>query len=50
MESRKMVLMNLFARAAGDPDIETDLWTQWGKVLGVGHIERVTLKHIHYRK
>ena len=29
-----MVLMNLFARAAGDPDIETDLWTQWGKVFG----------------
>ena len=31
MESRKMVVVNLFAGQEERPDIENRLWTQWGK-------------------
>ena len=41
MESRKMVLMNLFARQQWRQ--RTDLWTHREK--RVGRIERVALKH-----
>ena len=47
MESKKMVLMNLFAGQQRRQIQRTDLWTQWGKERE-GWIERVTLKHIHY--
>ena len=48
MESRKMILMNLFAEKECKTQIQrTDLWTQRGKVR-VGQIEKVALTYIHY--
>ena len=40
MESRKMVLMNLFPGWYGDADMENGLWTQCGREK-MGQIERV---------
>ena len=47
MESRKMVLMNLFAGRHGDADVENRLWTQWGKER-LGRIERVAWRRVPY--
>ena len=46
MESRKMVLMNLF-EAMETQTYKTDLWTQRGKER-VGPTQRIVRKHIHY--
>ena len=47
MESKKMVLMNLFAGQQGDADMENRLVDMEGKER-VGQIQRVALKQIHY--
>ena len=48
MESRKMVLMNLFVGLELETQMERmDLWIQQGKER-VGQIERVALTYIHY--
>ena len=47
MESRKMVLMNLFVGLELETQMERmDLWIQQGKER-VGQIERVALTYIH---
>ena len=46
MESRKMVLMNLFAGSSGDADIKNRLVDPVGE--GEGGTIRVALKHTHY--
>ena len=45
MESRRMVLVNLFAGSNGDADIENRLVDTVGKEM-VGQMKRVTWKHI----
>ena len=45
MESKKMVLMNLFAGQQRRQIQRTELWTQWGKER-VRCTERVTWKFI----
>ena len=40
MESRKMILMNLFAGKEWRHRCKMDLWTQWGKER-VGRMEKV---------
>ena len=46
MESRKMVLMNIFSGQDRDSELEKGLWTQWGKER-MGQIERVALFYIY---
>ena len=49
MESRKTVLMNLFAGSKGDTDTENTLTdTDVGRKEREGRIERVTLKDMYY--
>ena len=47
MESRKIVLMKLFAGQQWKQTQRTDLWTWWGRGRKdiVGCMERVTWKH-----
>ena len=47
MESRKIVLMNLFAGQNGDADIEDRLVDTAGNER-MGQMERVAWEHIHY--
>ena len=48
MESRKMILMNLFAEKECKTQIQrTDLWTQWEKER-VRRMEKVTSIYTHY--
>ena len=48
MESRKMILMNLFAGKEWRHRCEMDLWTQWGKER-VGRMEKVASTVCLYR-
>ena len=49
MESRKMILMNLFVGSSGNTDIQNRLTNQGvgSRKERVGQMERVAWKHIH---
>ena len=48
MDSRKMVLMNLFAGSNEDADVENRLVDTVEGKESLGPIERRTLKHVKY--
>ena len=47
MESRKMVMMTLYAKQKKTQMYRTDFWTMWEKAR-VGGFERTAWKHVYY--
>ena len=47
MDSKKMVLMNLFAGRSGDVDIENSHMDMGNRKKRVGLMEGIAWKHIH---